>query len=206
MQFILEMHWLSLILVLDVGFYEQITPQSCKFVSLFRILLQNWNRPVRLLYIQFLSTHRPFTWPRLRAYRLIRRLFSTNVCHLFNTVPTFNADMSFTYPGTPPDSIWLAMVTSSDQTSNCHFLSPSTPHSTEPEWTPIRMSTSTHVASRTFLQHTASCTLPNMSASTNDASTHILATHSVIYTVKYVRFNKWRLNTHSCNTRHHIHC
>lgn len=37
------------------------------------------------------------------------------------------------YPGFPPDSIWLANLTSEDQMSNCHFLSPITPQSTEPE-------------------------------------------------------------------------
>ena len=42
-----------------------------------------------------------------------------------------------TYPGNPPDSIWFANVTSLDQTSNCHFCSPITPHSTDPEWIPI---------------------------------------------------------------------
>ncbi len=47
------------------------------------------------------------------------------------------------YPGIPPDSSLFAMVTSFDQTSNCHFLNPKTPQSTEPEWTPIRMANST---------------------------------------------------------------
>ncbi|TNN68650.1 hypothetical protein EYF80_021164 [Liparis tanakae] len=36
----------------------------------------------------------------------------------------------------------LAMPTSQDQTSNCHFCKPSTPHRTEPEWIPILMSMS----------------------------------------------------------------
>ena len=34
------------------------------------------------------------------------------------------------YPGNPPDSMWLAIVTSSDHMSYCHFLRPSTPLST----------------------------------------------------------------------------
>lgn len=42
-----------------------------------------------------------------------------------------------TYPGRPPDSIWLANVTSFDHTSNCHFCRPITPQSTEPECIPI---------------------------------------------------------------------
>lgn len=56
-----------------------------------------------------------------------------------------------TYPGTPPDSIWLARVTSSLQTSYCHFRRPITPHRTFPLWTPILMSTFTCVASLTAL-------------------------------------------------------
>ena len=50
---------------------------------------------------------------------------------------------SYSYPGIPPDSSLLAMVTSLDHTSNCHFLSPRTPQRTEPEWTPIRIESST---------------------------------------------------------------
>ena len=56
-----------------------------------------------------------------------------------------------THPGNPPASIWFAIITSSDQTSYCHFLKPSTPDSTAPVWTPIRMSTFASVASRTSL-------------------------------------------------------
>jgi len=55
------------------------------------------------------------------------------------------------YPGFPVDSMWLAMTTSSDQTSYCHLWSPTTPDKTNPVWTPIRMFTSTPVASRTSL-------------------------------------------------------
>lgn len=57
------------------------------------------------------------------------------------------------YPGTPPASMWLASVTSCDQTSYCHFWSPITPHRTFPEWTPTRILMSTPVASRTFLSY-----------------------------------------------------
>lgn len=56
-----------------------------------------------------------------------------------------------THPGTPPDSMWLASVTSSLHTSNCHFLRPSTPHNTFPVCMPIRMSTLNPAASLTNL-------------------------------------------------------
>lgn len=59
---------------------------------------------------------------------------------------------SYTYPARPPDSILFASVTSSLQTSNCHFLRPSTPHNTLPECIPIRISILLPVASRTNLQ------------------------------------------------------
>ena len=48
-----------------------------------------------------------------------------------------------THPGIPPDSSLLAMVTSLDQTSNCHLRRPRTPQSTDPECTPIRIASST---------------------------------------------------------------
>lgn len=57
----------------------------------------------------------------------------------------------YTYPATPPLSIWLARVTSSLQTSNCHLRKPKTPHKTLPVWIPIRISTFMPVASRTCL-------------------------------------------------------
>lgn len=56
------------------------------------------------------------------------------------------------YPGRPPLSMWLARVTSSLHTSNCHFRRPRTPHSTLPVWIPILMSTLKPVASRTNLR------------------------------------------------------
>lgn len=59
--------------------------------------------------------------------------------------------MCVSYPGIPPDSSLLAMSTSQDQTSNCHFRKPRTPHKTEPEWMPIRMSMSCFVRERTYL-------------------------------------------------------
>lgn len=43
------------------------------------------------------------------------------------------------------------MSTSQDQTSNCHFRKPRTPHKTEPEWMPMRMSMSCFVRERTYL-------------------------------------------------------
>lgn len=57
-----------------------------------------------------------------------------------------------THPGTPPDSMWLANVTSSLHTSNCHLRKPRTPHRTFPVCIPIRMSTLNPVASRTNLK------------------------------------------------------
>lgn len=66
---------------------------------------------------------------------------------LFTLQSTF-----ITYPGTPPDSMCMASVTSSDQTSYCHLMRPITPQSTFPEWIPILMSTMTLVASRTDLK------------------------------------------------------
>lgn len=57
------------------------------------------------------------------------------------------------YPGKPPLSIWFANVTSSLQTSNCHFRKPSTPHNTFPVCIPIRISTLNPVASRTNLKN-----------------------------------------------------
>lgn len=56
-------------------------------------------------------------------------------------------------PGTPAASRQLATSTSQLQMSNCHFWRPNTPQSTEPEWTPIRMSTSCCSSRRTYLQH-----------------------------------------------------
>ncbi len=69
----------------------------------------------------------------------------------------FFSSKSFTiqncfYPGSPPDSILFARETSSDQTSNCHFRRPMTPQRTFPVWTPILMSTSVCVTSRTVLE------------------------------------------------------
>lgn len=58
----------------------------------------------------------------------------------------------WSYPGTPPASMWLARVTSCDQTSYCHFWRPITPQRTFPECTPTRMLMSTPVASLTFLK------------------------------------------------------
>ena len=40
----------------------------------------------------------------------------------------------------PPASILFAKVTSEDQTSNCHFLLPITPHNPAPEWIPTLIS------------------------------------------------------------------
>jgi len=61
------------------------------------------------------------------------------------------------YPGRPPDSMWLASVTSFDQTSNCHLRSPRTPHKTRPVWIPTRILTFTPVTSRTSLKMDETC-------------------------------------------------
>lgn len=55
------------------------------------------------------------------------------------------------HPALPPASMWLARVTSLDQTSNCHLRSPRTPQCTRPLWIPTRMFTFTPVTSRTNL-------------------------------------------------------
>ena len=47
----------------------------------------------------------------------------------------------------------FARVTSFDQTSYCHFLSPSTPHKTRPVWIPTLIFSSTSVASTTDLNY-----------------------------------------------------
>lgn len=56
-----------------------------------------------------------------------------------------------TYPGMPPDSMWLAIMTSFDHTSKCHFLLPRTPHITDPLWIPIRISKSTWEVAKQIL-------------------------------------------------------
>lgn len=56
-----------------------------------------------------------------------------------------------THPASPPLSILFASVTSSDQTSNCHFRKPRTPQRTLPLCTPILMSILLPVASLTIL-------------------------------------------------------
>lgn len=61
-------------------------------------------------------------------------------------------DADLSYPAWPPASIWLASVTSLDQTSNCHLRRPSTPQCTRPLCMPTRMFTFTPVTSRTNLQ------------------------------------------------------
>lgn len=56
----------------------------------------------------------------------------------------------------PPLSMWLASVTSLDQTSNCHLTRPSTPQCTRPVWMPTRMFTFTAITSRTRLSERGS--------------------------------------------------
>lgn len=61
--------------------------------------------------------------------------------------------VGLTHPGTPPLSKLLAISTSLDQMSNCHFLSPNTPHCSLPVWIPTLISTSTLNFSRTTLNN-----------------------------------------------------
>ena len=61
------------------------------------------------------------------------------------------------YPGTPPASVLLAMVTSSLQTSYCHLVSPSTPDSTRPVLIPTLMFKLISAASRTLLVEIEKC-------------------------------------------------
>lgn len=76
-----------------------------------------------------------------------------SVCHCVCTVSPVSVGATVsTDPGSPPASITFASVTSFDQTSYCHFLRPSTPHSTRPVCRPTRMFRSTSVASTTDLQ------------------------------------------------------
>lgn len=62
--------------------------------------------------------------------------------------------VTWTRPGSPPDSMWLASVTSFDHTSNCHLRRPRTPHRTRPEWMPTRIFRLTSVDSTTDLRDT----------------------------------------------------
>ena len=57
-----------------------------------------------------------------------------------------------THPASPLASMWLAVVTSLDQTSYCHLRRPRTPQRTRPVWIPTRMFSCTSVASTTWLQ------------------------------------------------------
>jgi hypothetical protein len=66
------------------------------------------------------------------------------------------------HPGTPPDSMWLANVTSSLHTSNCHLRKPRTPHRTFPVWMPILISTLNPLDSRTNLEKETRDTLVDL--------------------------------------------
>lgn len=77
------------------------------------------------------------------------RLYKWNDKHGLCIIPTqvktglvLWAYFGYTHPGIPPASSMLAMLTSQDQTSNCHFCKPRTPQRTDPEWIPILMSKS----------------------------------------------------------------
>lgn len=96
---------------------------------------------------------------RFKKCSLLRLLCKTSAANQphFNRISLWEVKMEEVYwtnPAFPPASIWFARVTSLDQTSNCHFLSPSTPQCTLPLWIPTRMFTFTPVTSRTSLQKT----------------------------------------------------
>ena len=82
----------------------------------------------------------------------------------------------WTYPGRPPDSMWFAVVTSSDHTSYCHFFRPRTPLWTLPMCTPTLMLRLTPVASRTLLFGSKS----NITHHTCNALILVIMRHSVI--------------------------
>ena len=85
-------------------------------------------------------------WTRLKYANFYLKFYTSLLEIILYT--SYNAF----YPGTPPDSIWFAKLTSSLHTSNCHFRSPITPHNTFPVWTPIRISTFVWVACLTALK------------------------------------------------------
>jgi hypothetical protein len=95
----------------------------CTFTSLF--ILSNSN------------------WAVVAILRICLCNISLHLHWMLNPPPISPFLLQSAYPGIPPDSMWLANVTSYDHTSNCHLRRPSTPHSTEPEWIPIRISKST---------------------------------------------------------------
>ena len=91
---------------------------------------------MRIILIPIQDDSRYSSWRVLEV--LLRALWNVN---------------SYTHPGMPPDSILFASVTSFDQASNCHFILPRTPASTDPVWIPTRMSrVFTPVCLRTLLQ------------------------------------------------------
>ena len=79
--------------------------------------------------------------------------FQLNNTNINNNDSNNNNNINNNYPGIPPASILFARVTSLDQTSYCHFLSPRTPQSTRPECKPTLMFSSTSVASTTDLEN-----------------------------------------------------
>lgn len=109
--------------------------------------------------------------------------------------------ISVQYPGTPPDSIWLAMITSFDQTSKCHFLSPNTPHITEPLWMPMRILRSTYICSEAF------CTIifyikmlvfffniyVNVMTNIFDGLNHMKASFNAAHSMVWSRFPRFRI-------------
>lgn len=84
-------------------------------------------------------------------HKFLHPLQPTLNMKLLNTDHIFDGLVFIFYPAWPPASIWLASVTSLDQTSNCHFRRPSTPQCTRPLCMPTRMFTFTPVTSRTNL-------------------------------------------------------
>lgn len=109
------------------------------------------------------------------SYRLVNVLFQIHMWSVF--YHKLYVYVSVSDPGTPAASRLLAMSTSQLQMSNCHFWRPKTPQRTEPEWTPILMSSSCCSSRRTNLQHTSTARI-----------TLKLHVHSVFYWCVYLPY------------------
>lgn len=91
-----------------------------------------------------------FLWWCALAWKLTSWCFSfRKFCVYWNSIYVWE---NVSYPGMPPLSMWLAKVTSFDQTSNCHLIRPKTPQWTLPVWMPTRIFTFTAITSRTKLR------------------------------------------------------
>lgn len=141
-----------------------------------RIMQREWYSWVNIFVAPFPLLSRPQSYGALRNKKILNSTLASFYCDFYciwykhnivrergHTFQKYKKDISLlqdkNYPGTPADSIRLASVTSSLQMSNCHLRRPSTPQSTDPVCTPMRMFTSTPVANLTCLktQHTHYC-------------------------------------------------